>query len=86
MPFLSKATNIRQIFFSSIHIKNKSFVFDSQFKIDNQHRFMGYPKSMRDDAETEDNKEASLYIGIGGGFYLLVMWIAYFNKRTLKNK
>lgn len=33
-----------------------------------------------------ENKEASLYIGIGGGFYLLVMWIAYFNKRDLKNK
>jgi hypothetical protein len=33
-----------------------------------------------------ENKEASLYIGIGGGFYLLVMWIAYFNKRDLVSK
>ena len=33
-----------------------------------------------------ENKEASLYIGIGGGFYLLVMWFAYFNKRELKSK
>ncbi|MEO7488430.1 MAG: hypothetical protein ABIU77_15065 [Ferruginibacter sp.] len=33
-----------------------------------------------------ENKEASLYIGIGGGFYLLLMWFAYFNKRDLKSK
>jgi hypothetical protein len=33
-----------------------------------------------------ETKEASLYVGIGGGFYLLVMWFAYFNKRNSKSK
>ena len=33
-----------------------------------------------------ENKEARLYIGICGGFYLLVMWTGYFNKRDLKSK
>lgn len=33
-----------------------------------------------------EDKEASLYIGIAGGFYLLVMWFAYFNKRDLKSQ
>ena len=33
-----------------------------------------------------ENKAARLSVGIGGGFYLLLMWIAYFNKRDLKSK
>lgn len=33
-----------------------------------------------------ENKEVRLYVGIGGGFYLLFMWVAYFNKRDLKSK
>jgi hypothetical protein len=33
-----------------------------------------------------ETDELKLYIGVGGGFYLLVMWVAYFNKRDLKSK
>lgn len=33
-----------------------------------------------------DTQELKLYIGLGGGFYLLIMWIAFFNKRDLKSK
>jgi hypothetical protein len=33
-----------------------------------------------------ESAEVRLYVGIGGGFYLLIMWIAYFNKRDLKSK
>lgn len=35
---------------------------------------------------TIESKDIRPYIGIGGGVYLLIMWIAYFNKRDLKSK
>lgn len=35
---------------------------------------------------TIESKNIRPYIGIGGGFYLLIMWVAYFNKRDLKSK
>lgn len=33
-----------------------------------------------------EGKELRLYIGIGGGFYLLIMWLVYYIKRDLKSK
>ena len=33
-----------------------------------------------------ETKTLMIAIGIGGGFYLLIMWLAYFNKRDLKSK
>jgi hypothetical protein len=33
-----------------------------------------------------ESKDIRYYIGFSGGFYLLIMWIAYFNKRDLKSK
>jgi hypothetical protein len=33
-----------------------------------------------------ESKELRPYIGIAGGFYLLIMWIAHFIKRDLKSK
>ncbi|MBS1756726.1 MAG: hypothetical protein JSU03_05565 [Bacteroidetes bacterium] len=33
-----------------------------------------------------ESKDIRIYIGFGGGFYLLIMWIAYFNKRDLTSK
>lgn len=33
-----------------------------------------------------ESKDLRPYIGFGGGFYLLIMWIAYFNKRNFRNK
>jgi FtsH-binding integral membrane protein len=35
---------------------------------------------------TLESKDLRPYIGIGGGVYLLISWIAYFNKRDLKSK
>lgn len=33
-----------------------------------------------------ETKELKLYVGIGGGFYLLIMWLAFYYKRDLKSR